>query len=144
MNPEASLYTRIGGEKSLRKFVNALYSYMDRTPEVAPIKALHTSGFAHASDRLFMFLSGMIGGSPLYMEAFGHPRLRQKHLHIRIGDDERDQWMMCARYAAEQLAIEPAVRDELIATLAAMADHLRNDGDTASRLGNDCRQAVGR
>ena len=127
MNSEVSLYSRLGGESALRKFVSELYDFMDTTPDVAHVRALHTVGLTHASNRLFMFLSGMLGGPPLYMEAFGHPRLRQKHLHIKIGDDERDQWMMCAQHAAEQLDVAPIVREELIATLTRMADHLRNE-----------------
>lgn len=124
---EISLYYRLGGEDALRKFVSELYDYMDITPDVAHVRAMHTAGLAQASNHLFMFLSGMLGGPPLYMEAFGHPRLRQKHLHIKIGDDERDQWMKCAKHAAKQLDVSPTVREELITTLARMANHLRND-----------------
>jgi hemoglobin len=73
-----------------------------------------------------MFLSGMLGGPPLYQKAFGHPRLRRKHLHFEIGDKERDQWLHCAQYAANQLDIEPTVANELMSELTAMANHLRN------------------
>ena len=130
-----SLYARLGGETVLRQFVNRLYSFMDEDASVAPVRRMHSENLSYASDRLFMFLSGMLGGPPLYMEAFGHPRLRQKHLHFSIGDEERDQWMLCAQHAADQLDIEDALRDELIGVLARMADHLRNKGPQARPCG---------
>jgi hemoglobin len=71
----------------------------------------------------------MLGGPPLYMEVFGQPRLRRKHLHFSIGKSERDQWLSCAQAAADQLAIAPALRDELMSELTRMADHLRNQDD---------------
>ncbi len=121
-----TLYSRLGGETVLRQFVKQLYAFMDEAPEVAPVRQMHSADLSYAADRLFMFLSGMLGGPPLYMEAFGHPRLRRKHLSFSIGDEERDQWLRCAQHAADQLAIDDAVRAELMSVLTRMADHLRN------------------
>lgn len=78
-----------------------------------------------------MFLSGMLGGPPLYMEAFGHPRLRRRHLKFEIGDAERDQWLLCAQYAADELDITVELRDELMRDLTEMANHLRNKDTSA-------------
>jgi len=130
-----SLYARLGGEPVLRQFVNRLYRFMDEEASVAPVRQMHSENLSYAADRLFMFLSGMLGGPPLYMEAFGHSRLRQKHLHFSIGDEERDQWMLCAQHAADQLDIEDDVRDELIRDLTRMADHLRNKDPQAQPCG---------
>jgi hemoglobin len=124
--PAASLYSRLGGEVVLRQFVAQLYAFMDDAAEVAPVRKMHSTDLSYAADRLFMFLSGMLGGPPLYMNAFGHPRLRRKHMSFAIGDEERDQWLLCAQHAADRLAIEQTVRDELMAELTRMADHLRN------------------
>lgn len=139
MSTERSLYARLGGEEVLHKFVDVLYTFMDNTPEVSSVRSMHTQGLEHARSRLFMFLSGMLGGPPLYAQAFGHPRLRQKHMRIEIGNEERDQWMMCAQYAADQLSVPVAIREELLQTLASMADHLRNSGsDQVSYVGAVC------
>ena len=121
-----SLYKRLGGETILREFVNHLYDYMDSTPEIEHVRQMHSANLSHARERLFMFLSGMLGGPSLYMDAFGPPRLRRKHLHFEIGDDERDQWLLCAQYAANQLDIEGYLREELILDITVMANHLRN------------------
>lgn len=121
-----SLYDRLGGETVLRKFVIDLYDYMDNTSEVKHIREMHSANLSHASEKLFMFLSGMFGGPALYMEKFGPPRLRRRHLSFSIGDSERDQWLMCAKHASNQLNIDNDVRNELNDTLTSMANHLRN------------------
>ena len=126
MKQSTSLYTRLGGEPVLREFVNHLYDFMAMSEDVKHIRGMHSSDLSYARDRLFMFLSGMLGGPSLYMEAFGHPRLRRRHMHFEIGDEERDQWLQCAQYAVDQLDVEPAVANELMQRLITMANHLRN------------------
>lgn len=121
-----SLYYRIGGEEGLRQFVNHLYDFMASSAQVEHVRKMHSGNLSFASDRLFMFLSGMFGGPPLYSDAFGHPRLRRKHFQFSIGNKERDQWLTCAQYAANILHIEPEVRKELMGELTKMANHLRN------------------
>ena len=121
-----SLYHRLGGERMLREFVAQLYDFMETSPEVDHVRKMHAKDLSYARDRLFMFLSGMLGGAPLYMEAFGHPRLRRKHLQFAIGDEERDQWLFCAQHAVDQLDIAGHLREELMKELGVMANHLRN------------------
>lgn len=126
-----SLYFRLGGAVVLRQFVNHLYDFMASSSQVEHVRKMHSKSLAFASDRLFMFLSGMFGGPSLYEKKFGHPRLRRKHLPFSIGDKERDQWLTCAQYAANQLHVEPDVRKELMVELTAMANHLRNQNGSA-------------
>lgn len=121
-----SLYHRLGGESTLRIFVEKFYDFMEMLPEVERIRNMHSKDLSHAREALYMFLSGMLGGPPLYMQAFGPPRLRQRHLRFSIGNEERDQWLLCAQKSADLMNIEDRVRDELMAELTAMANHLRN------------------
>ncbi|HHJ34946.1 MAG TPA: hypothetical protein ENJ87_04200, partial [Gammaproteobacteria bacterium] len=57
-----SLYSQIGGEVVLRQFVDHLYHFMGRSPEVEHVRKMHSANLSYARDRLFMFLSGMLGG----------------------------------------------------------------------------------
>ena len=61
MRSTESLYSRIGGEVALRDFVDYLYDFMDTAPEVVQVRKIHQADLSHARDRLFMFLSGMLG-----------------------------------------------------------------------------------
>ena len=73
-----------------------------------------------------MFLSGWLGGPQLYVEQFGHPRLRARHLPFAISKAERDQWMTCVRQALEDTEIDERLRKELTTQLFQTADFMRN------------------
>jgi hemoglobin len=124
----SSLYATLGGESGLRAFVQHLYHYMDRLPEVRTVRDLHGMPLAEAGERLFRFLSGWLGGPPLYHQTYGEPRLRRRHMHVAIGDAERDQWLLCAQKALDDMHWPAAARDELMQRLREMANHLRNQG----------------
>lgn len=146
MNPASphqpiSLYQRLG-ERRLREFVARLYDYMERLPEVQPIRDLHAMPLAQAGERLFRFLSGWLGGPPLFHQAYGEPRLRRRHMHIPIGDSERDQWLLCARKALADVDWPQAERDELMRLLRDMADHLRNQGPFTIGCADGCRESL--
>ena len=126
MISKETLYELIGGEVVLREFVDHLYDEMDTLPEVTRVRVMHSADLSRARDHLFMFLSGMFGGPALYVKAFGHPRLRRKHLHFEIGDEERDQWLLCAQKATDKLDITGDLGQEIMSELSVMANHLRN------------------
>lgn len=122
------LYERLGGEVSLRSFVDRLYWYMENLKEVEQVRSMHKMPLGEAGDRLFRFLSGWIGGPPLYHRSYGNPRLRRRHRHISIGDSEKDQWLMCARRAADDMGWVDSDGREFRQRLVEMASHLRNQG----------------
>lgn len=119
-------YERLGGEVRLRSLVERFYALMDSEPEYYGIRKLHPANLAGSTDKLFMFLSGWLGGPSLYTERFGHPRLRARHLPFPIGSDERDQWLACMRQAMEAERAAPDLRDALLEAFAGTADWMRN------------------
>lgn len=125
-NPEKSHYELIGGEAALRALVDHFYDLMDSLPEVAPLRAMHPEDLASSRDKLFMFLSGWFGGPQLYLEQYGHPRLRGRHMPFAVDADARDQWMMCMTRALESSEIPEAVRAQLTEAFYRTADFMRN------------------
>lgn len=119
-------YQRIGGEAGVRRLVQRFYELMDEWPEAHGIRKLHPANLKTSEDKLFMFLSGWMGGPQLFIEKFGHPRLRQRHLPFAIGEAERDQWMMCMNQALEETVVDAALREELKAAFHKVADFMRN------------------
>ena len=81
---------------------------------------------AGSEESLFEFLSGWLGGPPLYVAKKGHPRLRMRHHPYAIGPVERDEWMLCMRQALKEQVPDEAFREKLDAAFAGMADHLLN------------------
>ena len=122
----SQLYEHVGGEAGVRKLVDRFYDLMDTLPEARDIRALHPPTLASSRDKLFWFLVGWLGGPPLYIERFGHPRLRARHLPFAIGARERDQWMLCMSRAIDEQLGDAAVRELLVGALGPLADHMRN------------------
>lgn len=119
-------YERIGGEETVRKLVDRFYDLMDQQPDFQGIRELHAKSLKASREKLFMFLSGWLGGPQLYVEKHGHPRLRQRHQPFAIGEAERDQWMSCMLQAMQDLGLEEGLRKELAAAFQKTADFMRN------------------
>src|SRR5687767_5148493 len=103
-------YEMIGGEANLRALVDRFYDLMELEPRYAELRAAHGSTLEHAREKLFMFLSGWLGGPPLYTDKFGHPMLRARHLPFSIGAVERDQWIACMGQAMAELEVPEPFR----------------------------------
>ena len=119
-------YQRIGGEEKVRALVQRFYDHMDSFPEAYDIRKLHQPDLQTARDKLYKFLCGWMGGPQLYIEQYGHPMLRRRHLPFPIGDAERDQWMLCMDQSLEVVVEDVALRQELSAAFMKVADHMRN------------------
>jgi len=119
-------YERLGGKPAVRKLVDRFYDLMDTLPDAKHIRALHPADLADSRDKLFKFLSGWLGGPQLYIEEYGHPRLRARHLPFPIGGAERDAWLLCMAQALAETDMEEPLRSQLLQSLRQTADHMRN------------------
>ncbi|HWU44107.1 MAG TPA: group II truncated hemoglobin, partial [Bdellovibrio sp.] len=102
------------------------YRLMDTLPEAQGIRQMHPANLQSSEEKLFLFMSGWLGGPDLFVQKFGHPRLRARHLPFSIGKSERDQWMICMVHAFDEMKIEDPLRSELLHALLRLADHMRN------------------
>lgn len=121
-----TIYNSIGGEQKVRALVDRFYDLMDRLPEAAGIRALHPETLDESRNKLFWFLSGWMGGPQLYVERFGHPRLRARHLPFPIGESERDQWLLCMNKALDEVVGNALMRQQIKRSFAQLADFMRN------------------
>lgn len=134
MNATQTPYELLGGEAGVRKLVDLFYDHMDSEAIAQPVRAMHATSLRGSRDKLFLFLSGWLGGPDLYAQKFGHPRLRARHLPFSIGAAERDQWMHCMRLALDDMQLPRDLRDKLEQAFTATADHMRNRLEHASDL----------
>ncbi len=128
-SPELTPYQIIGGDTVVRGLIDRFYDLMDTVPEYYVIRKLHPADLSGSRTKLYMFLSGWLGGPPLYTDQFGHPMLRARHLPFAIGNAERDAWMACMRQAAEALIDDTKLRVWLLEQLSKTADWMRNKPD---------------
>ena len=133
MTPEepqqASAFDLIGGQLKLRELVDRFYDLMDLESEFAGIRALHPASLDGSRDKLYWFLCGWTGGPDMYVERFGHPRLRARHLPYAIASSERDQWLRCMAWAMQGENIPEDLQQRLMHSFYDTADWMRNKAD---------------
>jgi len=122
----ASAFEAIGGEAAVRALVDRFYDLMAIDERFAAIRALHPPELDGSRDKLFWFLCGWLGGPDLYVERFGHPRLRARHLPYPIASAERDQWLLCMAEAMADRGVAQPLFDRLLESFAGTADWMRN------------------
>jgi len=123
---EKTPYERLGGETGVRELVDRFYDYMESETEAHGVRSLHAKSLRASRDKLYLFLSGWLGGPELYVQQYGHPMLRRRHLPFAIGKPERDQWMHCMRKALNDMPIDDVLQEKLEAAFLSTADHMRN------------------
>jgi len=121
-------FERLGGETPVRALVDRFYDLMDLEPQFAGLRALHPQDLSGSRDKLFWFLCGWLGGPNLYIERFGHPMLRARHMPYAIGIAERDQWMACMLMAMEDRGVDRELAARLAQAFFGTADWMRNQG----------------
>lgn len=127
--PPPTLYDVIGGQPRVRELVDRFYDLMELEPEFAGIRALHPPSTEGSRQKFYMFLSGWMGGPDLFVEQYGHPRLRARHMPFAIGTSERDQWLRAMAWAMEDVGIEESLRVRLLESFFQTADWMRNKAD---------------
>lgn len=110
----------------MRTLVDRFYDLMDLEPVYAGLRAMHPTSLDGSRDNLFWFLCGWLGGTDHFVQRFGHPRLRARHLPFAIGDAERDQWVNCMRQAMQELNVDADLQLELAKAFTGTADWMRN------------------
>ncbi|MCB4811436.1 group II truncated hemoglobin [Methylovorus menthalis] len=123
---KATFFELLGGVEQIRALVERFYDVMDSDPKAANLRAIHAADLTEAREKLFMFLTGWTGGPQLYIERYGHPFLRRRHMPFEIGEEQRDQWMYCMVRAMHDIGVEEEVMRKLAEALWGVADFMRN------------------
>lgn len=126
--PATTAFQQLGGEPAVRALADRFYDLMDLEPAYAALRAVHPPSLDESRDKLFWFLCGWLGGPSHYIERFGHPRLRARHLPFRIGLRERDQWLACMAQAQRELGVPEGLQARLNPAFFQTADWMRNIG----------------
>jgi len=125
----STAYTLIGGAETIRQLVDRFYDLMELEPAYSIIRQLHPADLSESRDKLYLFLTGWMGGPDLYQEKYGHPKLRARHLPFPIGSSERNQWLDCMQRAMDEVAIDEGLKARLHESFFATADWMRNKPD---------------
>ncbi len=116
----------LGGEAAVQTLVDAFYDLMDLDPAYKELRQTHANHLDGARQKLFWFLCGWLGGPDYFVQRFGHPRLKMRHMPFRIGLQERDQWLACMDQAMAHTQVPADLRARLNQSFFQTADWMRN------------------
>lgn len=119
-------YILLGGETGVRALANAFYDVMDEESDASTIRAMHGEKLDDIKEKLYEYLTGWMGGPPLYDDKHGTVCLTDPHAHYHIGPDERDQWLMCMDKALERIDASDELKDMLKVPMRRLANAVQN------------------
>ena len=88
--PNSAIY-RSMGEANIFKMMSDFYRELEKS-EVRP---LFPADMEEASKKSAAFFVTLLGGPPLYMQKYGPPRMRARHIPFEIDDRARRIWLEC-------------------------------------------------
>lgn len=112
------------GDEGIRSLVAAFYRRIRTDDLIGPLYP--QDDWEGSEKRLADFLCFRITGNPTYTETRGHPQLRMRHVHFKIGIAERDRWLKLMEQAMEDEKIDRESRSTLKQFFAQVADFMRN------------------
>lgn len=124
--PAITPYAMVGGEAGVRRIVERFYDIMDSDPAAAPIRAMHAADLGPVRQKLFEFLSGWLGGPPLYHQNPERKCIVSAHAGFAIDEAARDAWLSCMRHALVDVGLPQEVRDYLDRPFSRVAEAFRN------------------
>ena len=129
-------YDMLGGEAMVRALCANFYALMDSLPEAAACRRVHPPSLVRAEEKLFEYLTGWLGGPPLYTSKYGHPRLRQRHFVAPIGRAEIEGWLLCFHLAWAQCVPPSPLSDEILERINSLAFHMANRDEPTQASGH--------
>jgi len=123
-----SPYQLLGAE-GIKQLAHAFYDVMDELPEAQSIRAMHGENLDEIKAKLTDYLTGWMGGPPLYQEKNGTVCLTDPHAHYAIGPEERDQWLLCFEKALQKIDASDEVKDMLKEPIFRIAAAVQNRED---------------
>jgi hemoglobin len=121
-----TLYEAIGGDATVKALSRRFYELMDTLESARHVRAIHPPSLQGSEEKFYEYLTGYLGGPPLYTDKRGHPRLRSRHFVAEIGPVERDEWIMCFRMAMNETISSEKLREIIWPPIERLAFHMQN------------------
>ena len=82
--PNSAIY-KMMGEANIFRMMSDFYKELEKSD----IRRLFPPDMEEASKKSAMFFVGLLGGPPLYLQKYGSPRMRARHLPFEIDEKAR-------------------------------------------------------
>lgn len=114
------------GQDGVKELANAFYDVMDELTEAADVRAMHAENLDEIKRKLAAYLTGWMGGPPVYQAVYGTVCLTDPHAPYHIGPKQRDQWLLCMDKALERIGASDELKEMLKEPMFRIADTVRN------------------
>ena len=121
------------GQDGVRALAEAFYDVMDELPQAADVRAMHAENLETIKRKLTAYLTGWMGGPPVYQAMTGTVCLTEPHEPYAIGPKERDQWLLCMNEALERTGASDELKEMLKIPMFQIADTVRNQDDSSPK-----------
>jgi hemoglobin len=115
------------GKEGIERLADAFYDVMDELPQAAHVRAMHAQNLDQIKRKLCLYLTGWMGGPPVYLATYGSVCLTDAHAPYRIGATARDQWLMCMDEALNRIGASEELIKMLHEPMRRIAEAVRND-----------------
>ena len=113
-----------GGLEGIRQLVDDFYQEMDELKDARVIRDMHRPDLTESRDKLTLFLCGWLGGPRLYHDKYGSINIPKSHMHLPIGEAERDAWLLCMECAIAKQNFAPEFAIYLLNQLRIPAERI--------------------
>ncbi|MDQ3234656.1 MAG: hypothetical protein M3Q07_22860 [Pseudobdellovibrionaceae bacterium] len=79
------------GEDNIKAMLRDVYEKLG----ASAIAGMFPRELVRASEKSALFFIGLLGGPPVYMQTYGPPRMRARHLPFCITEAHRREWLAC-------------------------------------------------
>lgn len=121
------------GADGVRALADAFYEVMDSLPQAADVRAMHAANLDDIKRKLAAYLTGWMGGPPVYLALTGTVCLTEPHAPYHIGPKERDQWLLCMDQALERIGASDELKTMLRDPLFRVAETVRNQNSSGRK-----------
>lgn len=118
-------YKEIGAKK-LYEMVDRFYSYVkedDRMNYIFP------GDWEETAFKQKLFQTQFLGGPNLYIQEYGHPMMKMRHMPFRITPTARDAWLENMKKAMDDVGIEEELKNFIFARYEMTAKQMVNSDD---------------
>ena len=95
--PSKEIFNKLG-ENKIRELVKLFYDEI----ETSSIRSMFPESLEESIPKSADFMVQILGGPPYYVQKYGSPRMRMRHIPFIIDEKARRAWLGCYKKALEK------------------------------------------
>ncbi len=123
MDNKKTLYELLG-DRRLHNLISSFYAKVFESPVIGHL--FNQTDAETIKDKQYRFLTQFLGGAPRYIEKYGPPKMRMRHLPHKITTEAKDEWLRLMKASIDELDMETELKTALYNCFPKIAQHMVN------------------